>query len=375
MTSSSPILRARIDTPALRHNLGVIKRTAPTARVMAVIKANAYGHGLVPVAMALSQADAFAVARIEEAAELRAAGVGHPVTLLEGVLSAAQLQQAQALQLQLVIHDASQIEMLEAAATSRPMSCWIKVNTGMNRLGFRVEQLPEVWRRLTALRPAMLTLNLMTHLACADDAAAPLTAQQLQQFALAREIVGQANGDAARKAGHAGFETSIGNSAGLFADRNCHGDWVRPGISLYGISPFAHRSGAALDLRPVMSLETRVIALHDVPAGEGVGYGSNWRAARNSRIAVLAAGYADGVPRQLPNGAPVLVAGQRAALAGRVSMDMMTVDVTGMGDVRVGSPALLWGEGLPAEDIAAAAGTIAYELLSRLGRRVALEYF
>ena len=362
MGESSRILRARVDTQALRHNLGVIRQTAPQARVMAVIKANAYGHGLVQSAIALSAADAFAVARVEEAVELRAAGIGHPIVLLEGLLSAAQQTLAATLRLDLVVHDRTQIAMLEAAPPTQPLTAWIKVNTGMNRLGFAVAELPEVWRRLQALRPALASVNLMTHLAAADEPAASLTATQLQRFEQAR---------AALPAVHL---TSIGNSAGIFCGAASQGDWIRPGIALYGISPFAQRSAAELGLRPAMRLETGVIALHDVPAGEAVGYGATWCAPRPSRIAVLAAGYADGLPRHLPAGTLVLVDGQPAPMVGRVSMDMTMVDVTDLRDARVGSVVLLWGPGLPAEQMAASAGTIAYELVTRLGRRVPLEY-
>lgn len=359
--ASDHILHARIDTQALRHNLAVLRRAAAAARVIAVIKANAYGHGLVPTAMALSAADAFAVARIEEAVQLRAAGIGHALVLLEGVHNATQLQQAQSLGLELVVHDASQLALLDSAAGTSAV-LWLKINTGMNRLGFRLADLPQLRLRVAASRRPDVSLRLMTHLAVADETDASLTGLQVQQFEKARDLFGR------------DLPTSIGNSAGVFLGSATHGDWVRPGIALYGISPFAHRSAAQLNLRPAMSLHSQVIAIQDVPAGEGLGYGCRWRAPRRSRIAVLAAGYADGVPRHLPDGAPIIVADQRAALVGRVSMDMLAADVTGLADVNVGASAMLWGPGLPAEEVAAAAGTIAYELLSRLGRRVALEY-
>lgn len=362
MLPSSRIPRARIDLSALRHNLGVIRRAAPGTRVMAVIKANAYGHGMVAAAMALGDADAFAVARLEEAIELRAAGVGHPLVLLEGAFNAAQLTQAAQLGLELVVHDGSQLDMLETTAIAHRFIIWVKLDTGMNRLGFRIAELAGVWQRLRALAAPPLEMRLMTHLARADEPDAALTAQQLQRFRAAHSTLAGT------------VVTSVANSPGIFGGAARQGEWVRPGIALYGVSPFADRSASALGLRPVMSFESAVIALHDVARGETVGYGGAWRAARDSRVAIIAAGYADGVPRQLPNGTPLLVGAQRAPLAGRVSMDMTAVDVTDLPQVRVGTNAVLWGPDLPAEDVAAAAGTIAYELLSRLGRRVQREY-
>lgn len=340
---------------------------------MAVVKADAYGHGAARVAAALEDADGYAVARLGEALALRAAGVVRPILLLEGVFSADELAQALAARLDLVVHDLSQVEMLEQAeagatgagdageARSRPV-VWLKVDTGMNRLGFRPEQALDARARLVAARCAPRELRLMTHLARADEPDAAPTAQQVARF---EDLVA-----AWTAAAGARPATSIGNSAGALRGGATQGDWIRTGIALYGASPLAGRSAAELGLRPVMTLETAVIALRDVPVGEGVGYGATWRAARPSRIAILAAGYADGVPRHLPSGAPVHIGGCEAPLAGRVSMDMIAVDVTDLPSVSVGARAELWGVGLPVDDVAARAGTIAYELLCGVAPRV-----
>jgi alanine racemase len=340
---------------------------------MAVVKADAYGHGAARVAAALDDAEGYAVARLGEALALRAVGVVKPILLLEGVFSADELAQALAARLDLAVHDRAQLEMLEQAeggdtaagdageARSRPV-VWLKVDTGMNRLGFRPEQALDARARLVAARCAPRELRLMTHLARADEPDAAPTAQQVARF--------EALVAAWTAAAGARPVTSIGNSAGALRGGATQGDWIRTGIALYGASPLAGRSAAELGLQPVMTLETAVIALRDVPVGEGVGYGATWRAARPSRIAILAAGYADGVPRHLPSGAPVRVGGQGAPLAGRVSMDMIAVDVTDLPSVTVGARAELWGNGLPVDEVAARAGTIAYELLCGVAPRV-----
>ena len=354
-----PLIRAAIDTSALHHNLTTIRARAAGARVMAVIKANAYGHGLVPTALALAQADGFAVARLEEGLALRAAGIKQPVLLLEGVFSLEQLRDAADHALDLVVHDTSQIELLEQFGDVRPLVLWIKIDSGMNRLGFRPEEFRAALARVTALAPAPREIRLITHLACADDCANPMTQAQVRRFR-----------DATRGLN---YPVSIASSAGIFGYASFGCSWVRPGIALYGASPFADRSAAELGLLPVMTLATSVIAVRRVARGEGVGYGATWVAPRDSTIAVIAAGYGDGVHRSLANGTPVLVDGQRAALVGRVSMDMLAVDVSGLANVRIGTPVVLWGKGLPVEEVARHAGTIAYELLCSVGQRVPLE--
>jgi alanine racemase len=353
------LIRARIDSAALRANLQAIRARAAGRRVMAVVKANAYGHGLVPTALALADADAFAVARLEEAVALRDAGLKRRIVLLEGVLDAAQLAQAAALELDLVVHQPLQIELLEQFRGQRQFALWLKVDTGMNRLGFRPQEFRAAWERLRQLQPAPLQLRVLTHLACADEADGRYTAEQLARL---RPLIAGLD-----------VELSIANSAAILAQPSTHGAWVRPGLALYGVSPFAAQRGAQLGLRPAMTLESTVIALRAVAPGERVGYGGVWRAQRPSRLAIVAAGYGDGLPRSIPSGAPVLIAGQRAPLAGRVSMDMIAVDITDLPPVAVGDPVELWGTLLAVEEVAAAAGTVAYELLCGVSQRVPIE--
>jgi alanine racemase len=354
-----PLIRAIVDTAALRHNLDRVRATAPAARVMAVIKANAYGHGLVPAAKALAQTDGFAVARLEEGLALRSAGLTNRILLLEGVFGPEQLAAAAQQCFDLIVHSVEQLEMLEARAGTDVISAWIKVDTGMNRLGFRLEQFAAAYDRLRRVANVAPDPTLMTHLANADDRRDAMTAQQMQAFAVAT------NGLAGAR--------SIANSAALLAWPDTRADWVRPGLALYGVSPFASGTGAELGLRPVITLQTEVIAVKDVRAGETVGYGGAWRASRDTRLAVVAAGYGDGYPRSVESGTPVLVNGHRAPLVGRVSMDMVTVDVTDLPGVATGDPVVLWGEGVPVEEIARHAGTIPYELICGVSQRVYLE--
>jgi alanine racemase len=354
------LIRALVDTAALRHNLGVARRRAAGARVMAVIKANAYGHGVLPVAKALADADGFAVARLDEGLALRAAGLTNRVLLLEGVFGAEQLALAAQQRFDLMVHSPEQLGLLDAFAGSERISAWVKVDSGMNRLGFRAEDFAAAHARLARNPRVEPEPTLVTHLASADDRDDPKTAQQLEQF---RTVTG----------GLAGAR-SIANSAGVLAWPETRGDWVRPGLMLYGLSPFPSGTGSDLGLRAAMTLQTEVIAVKAVKSGETVGYGGAWRAARDTRIAVVAAGYGDGYPRSTASGAPVQINGRRAPLVGRVSMDMITVDVTGLPSVAVGDPVVLWGEGVPAEEIAQHAGTIAYELICGVSQRVTQEF-
>lgn len=348
--------RATVDAGALQHNLGVVRRHAPGARVMAVIKANAYGHGLVGSGRALRAADAFAVARIEEAVALREAGLENPIVLLEGVLHAAQLPLAASLALELVVHSPEQLAMIQGAQLPRPVKAWLKLDTGMNRLGFPPQEARAAAAQLAACPQVAPRIRLMTHLACADERDTHVTDAQLQAFSAA---LGDLPG-----------ERSIANSAGLLWRRDSHADWVRPGIVLYGVSPFAGQAGNDLGLRPAMSLLSTVIAIRTVRRGERVGYGGIWRAREDSRIAIAAIGYGDGYTRHLGSGTPVLVRGKRAPLAGRISMDMIAVDVTLVPAARVGDEVTLWGAGLPVEELARLAGTIPYELLCGVTQRV-----
>jgi alanine racemase len=355
----SPV-RAFIESAAIRHNLGRVREFAPRTRVMAVIKANAYGHGLVAAARALAAADGLAVARLDEALALRAAGLSQRILLLEGVLDADELALAAQQRLDVMVHGVEQLAMLEERTGEPSLAAWLKIDTGMNRLGFRAEQFGEVRSRLARIGNVAPDPVLVTHLANADEASDRMTPAQLRTFASA--TVGAAG------------ERSIANSAAILAWPDAHADWVRPGLMLYGVSPFASGLGADLGLRPAMTLRSKVIALKTVRAGETVGYGGAWRANRETRMAVAAAGYGDGYPRSARSGTPVLVNGRRAPLIGRVSMDMITVDVTDLPAARIGDPVVLWGEGLPVEEVARCADTIPYQLLCGVSQRVAHEF-
>lgn len=346
---------ARIDLGALRHNLGRVRQAAPASRVIAVIKANAYGHGLVTVAQALDTADAFGVVGLEEAVSLREAGCDRRIVLLEGLFSSDDIALVCGYRLDPVIHSDHQLELLEQAGLSRPVDVWMKLDTGMHRLGFAPERFEQVLARLRAL-PRIGTVRYLTHFACADEADPASTEQQIATFRTALD-------------GKPG-ECSLANSAAVLAWPAAHADWVRPGIMLYGASPTAARSAAELDLKPVMTLCSELIAVAARRKGDAVGYGGDWRCPQDMLVGVAAIGYGDGYPRHAPAGTPVLVNGRRAALAGRVSMDMICIDLHDQPDARVGDEVILWGDALPVDEIAAAAGTIAYELLSGLSQRV-----
>lgn len=353
------MVSATVDTEALRHNLRVVRQRAPRSRVMAVIKANAYGHGLVAVARALDSADAFAVARVDEGLALRRAGVLTRTILLEGAFDSDQLQAAAAAGFELVVHTPQQIELLRAAPRGAQFKIWLKLDTGMNRLGFKGGAFDAALAALRGLAAVHPPVNLFTHLASADTPEYPTTAQQLERF----------NAATASLPG----ERSIANSAAMLGFADAQADWVRPGLLLYGASPFAGSIGADYGLKPAMTLHSRVIAVKDLEVGERAGYGGAWIAKRPTRLAIAAVGYGDGYPRSLGSRAPVLVNGERAGLAGRVSMDMIGIDMTGAARApALGDPVILWGTGLPVEEIAVWADTIPYELLCGISQRVAV---
>lgn len=356
-----PRVTATVDLAALTDNLRVVRKLAPRSRVMAAVKADAYGHGAVPVARALEAGgvDALAVACLEEAMTLRQAHLQAPIALLEGIISAEEAALAVYERLQIVVHDHWQIALLEALPDSARLTLWFKIDTGMHRLGFPVADVPRL-REILKRHPGWTFAGWITHLACADEPDNPFTPLQLERF------------DAALK-GVPG-PRSIANSAGLLAWPQTRVDWVRPGLALYGCSPLPHRSAQSFGLRPAMRLESRIIAIREFPAGDGIGYGLRYRNPKPARIAVVSVGYADGMHRAFRDGTPVLIRGRRALLAGRVSMDMITVDLRDVSDAEVGDPVLLWGPGLPAEEVAASADTIAYELFCGLTRRVRYHY-
>ena len=348
---------------ALGHNLEVARRHAPRSRIWAVIKADAYGHGMEQAAAALTAADGFAVARLEEALRLRAAGVKHPILVLNGALSAEETAVAWEARLDLAVHQAEQADWLaalpaSAAVAHRPLRIWLKVDTGMHRLGLDPAEVPHLQARLADCPVVATGPGLLTHLANADEPADPFTDLQCQRL---------------RALAQPGQALNIGNSAGILACPAARADWVRPGIMLYGGSPFGDRGAAALDLRPVMTLRTQISATHVYRAGERIGYGGTFFCPEDMPVGVAAIGYGDGYPRHAPTGTPVLVKGHRVPLIGRVSMDSITLDLRPCPEARPGDEAILWGPGLPVEEIATAAGTISYDLLCGVSPRVRRE--
>lgn len=352
---SRPI-QALIDLSALEHNLSVARRYAPRSRVMAVIKADAYGHGLLRAAEALSRADGFAMLEMDAAVRLREAGYRQLILLLEGFFAMEELTWIEQHHLSTVIHHREQLAMLSAYRPRGRLNVFLKLNTGMNRLGFTLEQFPSALATLKA-NPAVGQITLMTHFACADESDGnENVAAQLQCF----------NAVAAGR----NLPLSLANSAAILRYPETHADWVRPGIMLYGASPFADRTAAELDLYPAMTISSRIIAVQMLKSGDGIGYGHISRADRPMRVGIVAGGYADGYPRHAPAGTPVLVDGRRTRIVGRVSMDMLHVDLSEVENARVGSLVTLWGKEMPVDEVARSAGTVGYELLCALAPRM-----
>jgi alanine racemase len=350
-------LIARIDGRALSHNLAAAHARAGRRRVWAVVKANAYGHGLERAVRAFGAADGLALLEVDEAQRARASGWTKPILLLEGVFDPRELDEATRINLTCVVHCFEQIEMIERRPGGAALSVYLKLDSGMNRLGFAPQDAASARERLEAVAGVRVAA-LMSHLANADRREAGPCDVQSQR----REFERLCKGSEA--------ETSLCNSAALFLHPDLGDDWVRPGIALYGSSPATSASAAALGLRPAMALDSALIAVRTVPVGGRVGYGSRWAASRPTRVGVVACGYADGYPRSAPDGTPVWVAGRRAALAGRVSMDMLSVDLTGIDDAGVGSPVQLWGQHVGIDEVARQSQRLAYELMCGLNPRV-----
>ncbi|THF61121.1 alanine racemase [Pseudothauera nasutitermitis] len=347
--------RALIDLDALRHNY-LLARERHGGRALAVVKANAYGHGAVRCALELADvADGYAVACLEEALELRAAGIRLPILLLEGVFEAAELADVERENLWMVVHHAEQARMIEQASPARPYTVWLKVNSGMNRAGFRPEEVVAAWNRLQGTGKVG-EIALMTHFARADEPDVPGTAEQIATFDMATATLPGPR--------------SVANSAGVLHWRAARRDWARPGILLYGADPLPGEPGG---LRPVMTLESRIMAVREIAPGAPLGYGARFQAERPTRVGLVAMGYADGYPRTAPDGTPVSVDGRPTRLIGRVSMDMLTVDLTDLPAAGIGSRVELWGREVGINRVAASAGTISYELLCNV-KRVRLEY-
>lgn len=359
--------RALIRLGALEHNLEVIRKAAPGSRVMAVIKANAYGHGMVPVAQHLSRVDAFAVARVAEAIELRNNGIAAKIILLSGVMNAAELATAVQHAFEPVVHSVEQLDLLDSSGAGA-LNVWLKFDTGMNRLGFHPSDAEAVIDRLRG-SPGVNDLRLMTHLASADERGESTTLEQLESF---RPIADGFDGD-----------VSIANTPGVlgwpfFANAReefgFKGDnWIRPGIALFGISPFGDKTGTDLGLKPVMQFEARLIAIKPLRAGDRVGYKGAYSADCDTTLGIISAGYGDGYSRHFRSGTPVIVNGRRVPVIGNVSMDMIAVDLGENPSDNVGDIATLWGDELPVEEVAPFADAIPYELVCGVMNREASE--
>lgn len=379
----SRVSRAVINLTALKNNLGIVKQAAPLQKIMAVIKADAYGHGITRISKALSEVlsdeDAFAVASIDEAIMLRSVGITRPIIVLEGFNSSSDLTLLQQHNITVVVHHISQVILLELhVAQANNLKVWLKIDTGMHRLGFPPADVKKMYQRLLGTG-VDTEIGLMTHMANADDRNDNKTEQQMEAF---NDIV---SGNPA--------ETSLANSASILGWPAAHGHWVRPGIMLYGVNPFTYNEQSAeLDggsdtrsdtvqdiklennLEAVMTLSASLIAVNKVLKDEAIGYGGTWVSPEDMHVGVVSIGYGDGYPRHAPTGTPVLINGERVSLIGRVSMDMIMVDLRQQPNAKVGDEVILWGDGLPVEEIAAAAGTIGYELLCGVTKRVAFQY-
>ncbi|NEV61740.1 alanine racemase [Thiorhodococcus minor] len=360
MTPQARPLSARIHLDAILHNYRLAKRAAPAARALAIIKANAYGHGAVRVGQALApEADGFAVACVAEALELRESGIRNRVLLLEGAFSPDEIVLADRAGLALVVHCQQQLDWVLAARPERPLECWIKIDSGMHRVGFAPGDFRAAHARLRGC-PHVAAVHAMTHFARADEPRHPYTANQVEVFDGALQGLQ--------------LPCSLANSAAILAWPQTHRDWVRPGIMLYGASPFAEAVARAAGLRPAMTLESALISIRDLAPGEPVGYGGRFVCDRPMRVGVVAVGYADGYPRHAKDGTPVAVNGQLTRVIGRVSMDMITVDLTGLDNAGLGDRVELWGRRVAAADVARWSDTIAYQLFTSISRRVPLVY-
>lgn len=353
--------RALIRLGALKHNFDVIRAAAPDAKIMAVIKANAYGHGMITVAKTLPEVDAFAVARVPEAIRLRYAGVENRIVLLAGALNQKELKEVFQYEFEPVVHCPEQIALLEQVKRGA-VRVWLKFDTGMNRLGFPPQQAQEIIAKVQSL-PAVADVRLMTHLSSADERAGDVTHQQLESFG---ELLENFAGDISI----ANTPATLGCPEAIRADRK---NWIRPGIALFGVSPFSDRSAQALGLKPVMQFEARLIAVKSLRSGAFVGYKQNYRSESDTTMGIVSAGYGDGYSRHFQSGTPVLLNGRKVKVIGNVSMDMIAVDLGQDADDRVGDVAILWGDGLPVEEVAPWANAIPYELVCGVMNREASE--
>jgi len=352
---------ATVHLDAIVSNFRLADRLSATSKNIAVIKANAYGHGMVEVAKVLEpEVPAIAVAFMDEAAQLREAGISKPILILQGVSHASEIAEAAANNYWLRLHHQRQLDWVLSSNITRPVRVWVNVDTGMHRFGLAPEAIDQVCGDLLSSPNVHPGLVLSTHLACADDLTNPMTGRQVSMI---RSCASQYK-----------LDLSIANSAGILCWPESHADWNRPGYMLYGNSPMEPAGEDSFGLSPAMAMQSELVAIRDITPGDGVGYGLDWVAKKQSRIGTIAIGYGDGYPRHAPSGTPVLVNGQRVPLAGRVSMDAITVDLTGLEKAEVGDPVELWGRELRVNEVASAAGTIGYEILAGLTGRVRISY-
>jgi alanine racemase len=346
-----------INLPALSHNLERLRQAAPKSRLVFMAKANAYGHGIIGLAPILHKADMVGTACLEEAIQLKNSGYLGPILLLEGCFDANELSVVEDNHWEIVVRCEQQISYLKKYTPKRneKIKVWLKINTGMNRLGFDYQQTEQIYKKLSSIHHVDCSI-IMTHFACADILDSPLTCLQIERF---EEATVNLN-----------MQTSLANSASLLGWKKGHGDWVRPGLAAYGISPFKDQTAEELGLKPVMTLHSQIIDIFECHRGESIGYGATFRCDQTTRVGVVAMGYADGYPQQAKNGTPVLVKGKQVDLIGRVSMDMLTINLNTVDDITIGTPVTLWGEGLPVEKIAESADTSPYELVCGLGSRL-----
>jgi alanine racemase len=348
-----------INLAALRHNLERVHDLAPGRSVIAMVKANAYGHGITRVAQALPGTISLGVASLEEGIILRDAGITQEIVLVEGLFYPEEMAEAARHQFTLVVHHMPHVEMLENANVERPFRIWLKINTGMHRLGVSPGDLGSIYQRLAATRAVQKPIGLMTHFAEADLVDSDATARQASIFAQATASISGPR--------------SLANSAAIIAWPDAQGDWVRPGLMLYGASPFNGKTGYDHQLCPVMTLWSRIIAITPVKKGGKIGYGGTWAAPEDMLVGVVGVGYGDGYPQFAKNGTPMLVNGVECPLVGRVSMDMLTVDLRNYPQAQIGDAVTLWGDGLPVERVAQHSNTSAYEILTRMTPRPKIE--
>jgi alanine racemase len=342
-----------LDLAALRHNVKRVHEIAPKSKILAMVKANAYGHGLLSIGKALTDVEGFGVSCSEEALYLRQIGLKKRIVLMEGLFSKDEIPLLTNYELDTVIHDQNQLSLLSEHSLPESINVWLKINTGMNRLGFSPKDFSAVLENLHHC-PWINIVCVMTHFSSADKANDTTTQCQIKLF---KQTLKERQ-----------FRTSLANSAAILAFPETHADWVRPGLMLYGVSPFANSSGIQHSLKPVMTLKSEIISIHQLEPGDRVGYKGTWFAPKPLRVGIVAIGYGDGYPHQAESGTPILVNGKLSELVGHVSMDMLAVNLSNQLDAKLGDPVVLWGTGLPVEQIAESTASFRFELLCGINR-------